>query len=64
MVSGTIHDELTETNAVEIMPAVVDCAENIIAGINTILKSYSRVACFGVVGNQMVMDPGFRLFQA
>ena len=51
MVSGTIHDELTETNDVEIMPAVIDCAENIIAGIRTLLQSYSKVACFGVVGN-------------
>ena len=51
MVSGTIHDELTETNEVEIMPAVVDCAENIISGIKILLKSFNKVAAFGVVGN-------------
>jgi hypothetical protein len=51
MVSGTIHDELTETNDIEIMPSVVDCAENIISGIKTLLKTFGKVAAFGVVGN-------------
>ena len=51
MVSGNIHDELSQTNEMEIMPTVIDVAENIISGINVILRTFGKVACFCVVGN-------------
>lgn len=51
MVSGNIHDELTETNEMQIMPTILDCAENIIAGINKLLEYFPSVACFCVTGN-------------
>ena len=51
MVSGTIHDELSQTNDLDIMPQVVSCAEAIISGLKLILEKFDRIAVFGVVGN-------------
>jgi predicted phosphodiesterase len=51
MVSGTIHDELNETNDVDIMPQVVSMTEYLISGIDKLLDEFHRVAVFCVVGN-------------
>ena len=51
MVSGTIHDELLETNDTDIMPQVVSITEAIIAGLEKLLDTFGRIAVFCVVGN-------------
>tara|TARA_S200000501_G_scaffold374554_1_gene424399 strand:- start:1092 stop:2282 length:1191 start_codon:yes stop_codon:yes gene_type:complete len=51
MVSGTIHDELLETNDVDIMAQVVSMTEHLIAGLEKIVETFNKVAVFCVVGN-------------
>jgi len=51
MVSGTIHDELLETNETDIMPQIVSMSEHLIAGFEKILDNFGRIAVFCVVGN-------------
>ena len=51
MVSGTIHDELKETNEIDIMPTVMDLSEVLIAGIKKLLLHFPKIAAFCVTGN-------------
>ena len=49
MVSGTIHDELLETNDTDIMPQVVSITEAIIAGLEKLLDAFGRIAVFALL---------------
>ena len=51
MVSGEIHEELTESNEVHTMESVIQCAEAICDGLDLLLKSFGKVTVFCVVGN-------------
>lgn len=51
MVSGDIHDELEITNETPSGPVLIDLLENLIAGIDKLVKSFGRVWVVGVTGN-------------
>ena len=51
MVSGDIHEELSETNEMPIMPVVVDLFGVLIWCVSTLAGQFGRVAVFCVPGN-------------
>jgi hypothetical protein len=51
MVSGSIHDELTETNEQPIMPVFVDLYEKLVWMLNTFANTYGKVFVPCVTGN-------------
>ncbi len=51
MLSGTIHEELSETNWDSILPLTWDLSEHLIAGIDLLLKHFPSVDIPSVVGN-------------
>lgn len=62
MVSGTIHDELTQTNDAPIMPAVVDLYGTLIRALDSMLAAFGRVFVAGVAGNhgRTTIKPQFK----
>jgi len=51
MVSGEIHEDLTDSNEVHTMESVIQCAEAICDGIDLLLKQFGKITVFCVVGN-------------
>jgi len=51
LLSGTIHDELTATNEVPIMPAVVDVVSHLIKAIDYLADNFEKVFAPCVIGN-------------
>ncbi|GBG14893.1 uncharacterized protein NMK_2494 [Novimethylophilus kurashikiensis] len=51
MVSGNIHEELSETNDMPIMPVVLDLIDHLIAAINRLKEVFGRVFLPCVAGN-------------
>jgi len=51
MVSGNIHEELTETNEAYILPSILYWRDRLVAGIDMLAGHYGRVHVAGVVGN-------------
>lgn len=51
MVSGTIHEELAETNEAHIIPSCLHWTEQLAAGIELLAKQFGRIHVAGVVGN-------------
>lgn len=56
IVTGNIHDELRETNALRILPAVRDAADIIGAGLVMLRERFGRVYVPWVVGNHGRLD--------
>lgn len=51
MISGNIHEELTETNELQSMPSVMNLAGHIIWGLNALADQFGRVFVPCVAGN-------------
>lgn len=51
MVSGEIHEELSETNEIHTLEAVTDCAGVITEGIRLLQQCFEEIVVFGVSGN-------------
>lgn len=51
MVSGDIHDELSETNEMPIMPIVLDLVDHLYVAINRLKEAFGRVFLPCVAGN-------------
>lgn len=51
MVSGNIHEELTETNEMPIMPVVLDLVDHLIVAINRLKSVFGKVFLPCVAGN-------------
>lgn len=51
MLTGEIHEELTETNADTVMSGLLYWSEEIAAGIQMLLERYGKVQVYVVVGN-------------
>lgn len=51
MVSGSIHDELVESNEAPMIPSCLYWAEQLAAGIKLMAAHFGRVHCVGVPGN-------------
>lgn len=60
MVSGEIHDEITETNEVHTLESTVDCAGQICGIINELMKYFEEIIIFGVSGNHGRFHPRMR----
>ena len=62
MVSGTIHDELTQTNDAPIMPAVVDLYGTLIRALDTLVDVFGKVFVSAVAGNhgRTTIKPQFK----
>lgn len=59
MISGEIHDDLTQTNDLQAIPAVKDVVEHECAGIELLLKKFGRIHLINVPGNhgRMTVKP-------
>lgn len=51
MVSGDIHEDLRVTNEAPIMPAVLDCADNLARSVVYLVEQFGKVHVVGVAGN-------------
>jgi hypothetical protein len=51
LVSGDIHDELTETNEMPIMPCVIDLVESLAWGISVLADEFGKLFIVCVPGN-------------
>lgn len=51
MISGSIHDELKESNEIEVMPTVIDIVEVLVWAINELCKYFERIFIPCVTGN-------------
>lgn len=56
MVSGNIHEEIRETNGVAIFDAVLQCADQLEAGIKFLLQRFPKIVVPCVVGNHGRLD--------
>jgi hypothetical protein len=55
-VTGIIHEELRETNAMPIFPIIIDLVEVLTSGIKLLKKRYRRVFIPSIVGNHGRLD--------
>lgn len=62
MISGSIHEELAETNAAGPSESIVDLADHLIAGFELLLKSFPHIYVPCVVGNhgRLTKKPRFK----
>ena len=51
MLSGEIHEELTQSNDNTMMGAALDCAENLGACVKRLTAAFGKVHIYGVAGN-------------
>lgn len=62
MLSGNIHEELKETNEYPILMSLMNCATNLIAGMELLLTVFPRLFVPAVVGNhgRLTRKPVFK----
>lgn len=54
--SGNIHEELRESNETVISKSVINCAENLIAGLQLLADNFGRVEVHAIPGNHGRID--------